>query len=108
MRNILHQDHIIIFNSNYFCCLFRYKNYLKLEQLKIYGILLSEFRGHQLLSDDSILNPLLLILNSYDGDCLSVEIEKHLVTVLRQFCVVLSHNPSILSNVLKENTKNSK
>ncbi|XP_025425903.1 UPF0518 protein AGAP011705 isoform X2 [Sipha flava] len=86
----------------------RYKSYLKLEQLKVYGVLLSEFRGHQLLSDDSILNPLLLILNSYDGDCLSVEIEKHLVTVLRQFCVVLSHHPSILSNVLKENTKNSK
>ncbi|VVC44585.1 Retinoic acid induced 16-like protein,Armadillo-like helical [Cinara cedri] len=86
----------------------RYSNYLKLEQLKVYGVLLSEFRGHQLLSDDSILNPLLLILNSYDGDCLSVEIEKHLVTVLRQFCVVLSHHSNILSNVLKKNIKNSK
>lgn len=90
------------------CFFFSYKNYLKLEQLKVYGVLLSEFRGHQLLSDDSILNPLMLILNSYDGDCLSVEIEKHLVTVLRQFCVVLSHHPSILCNVLKENTKNAK
>jgi len=88
--------------------IFRYKNYLKLEQLKVYEVLLSEFRGHQLLSDDSILHPLLLILNSYDGDCLSVEIEKHLVTVLRQFCVVLSHHPTILSNVLKQNTNNSK
>ncbi|XP_025192379.1 UPF0518 protein GJ17503 isoform X2 [Melanaphis sacchari] len=85
-----------------------FKNCLKLEQLKVYGVLLSELRGHQLLSDDSILNPLILILNSYDGDCLSVENEKHLVTVLRQFCVVLSHQPSILCNVLKENTKNSK
>lgn len=79
-----------------------------MEQLKVYEVLLSVFRGHQLLSDDSILNPLLLILNSYDGDCLSVEIEKHLVTVLRHFCVVLSHHPNILSNVLKENIKNSK
>ncbi|XP_060866119.1 FHIP family protein AGAP011705 isoform X2 [Metopolophium dirhodum] len=86
----------------------KFKNYLKLEQLKVYGVLLSKLRGHQLLSNDSILNPLILILNSYDGDCLSVEIEKHLVTVLRQFCVVLSHQPSILCNVLKDNTKNSK
>ncbi|XP_008184399.1 UPF0518 protein GJ17503 isoform X2 [Acyrthosiphon pisum] len=86
----------------------RFKNYLKMEQLKVYGVLLSELRGHQLLSDDSILNPLILILNSYDGDCLSVEIEKHLVTVLRQFCVLLSHQPSILCNILKDNTKNSK
>ncbi|XP_022170542.1 UPF0518 protein GG24907 isoform X1 [Myzus persicae] len=86
----------------------RFKNYLKLEQLKVFGILLSELRGHQLLSDDSILNPLILILNSYDGDCLSVDNEKHLVTVLRQFCVVLSHQPSILCNVLKDNTTNSK
>ncbi|CAI6366055.1 unnamed protein product [Macrosiphum euphorbiae] len=86
----------------------RFKNYLKLEQLKVYGVLLSELRIHQILSDDSILNPLILILNSYDGDCLSVEIEKHLVTVLRQFCVVLSHQPSILCNVLKDNTSNSK
>lgn len=69
---------------------------------------MSELRGHQLLSDDSILNPLILILNSYDGDCLSVEIEKHLVTVLRQFCVVLSHQPNILCNVLKDNTTDSK
>ncbi|KAL5239491.1 hypothetical protein ACI65C_006901 [Semiaphis heraclei] len=86
----------------------KFKNYLKLEQLKVFGVLLSELRGHQLLSDDSILNPLILILYSYDGDCLSVEIEKHLVTVLRQFCVVLSHQPSILCNVLKDHTKNSK
>lgn len=86
----------------------RFKNYLRQEQLKVYGVLMSELRGHQLLSDDSILNPLILILNSYDGDCLSVNIEKHLVTVLRQFCVVLSHQPSILCNVLKNNTKNSK
>ncbi|XP_026809677.1 UPF0518 protein AGAP011705 isoform X2 [Rhopalosiphum maidis] len=86
----------------------KFKNYLKLEQLKVYGVLFSELRGHQLFSDDSILNPLILILNSYDGDCLSVEIEKHLVTVLRQFCVVLSHQPNILCNILKENTKNSK
>ncbi|XP_050441511.1 FHIP family protein GJ17503 isoform X2 [Adelges cooleyi] len=87
----------------------RYKNYLKSEQLKIYGILLAEFRGHCVLSDDSILNPLLLILNSYDGDSLSVANEKHLVTVLRQFCVVLSHHPNILNNVLKKNiNKNSK
>ncbi|XP_050519958.1 FHIP family protein GL19323 isoform X2 [Daktulosphaira vitifoliae] len=85
----------------------RYKSYLKAELLKIYSILLTEFRGYNILLDDSILNPLLLILNSCDGDSLSVTNEKHLVTVLRQFCILLSHHSNIINSILKNNFNKS-
>lgn len=74
---------------------FRYANAVRLEQLKLYELLVSHSR-HQLLVHEPFLRPLLKILASSQGEIFQPDIEKRLVILLNQLCVVLMQNVHLL------------
>ncbi|KAJ6646837.1 FHIP family protein [Pseudolycoriella hygida] len=73
----------------------RYKNAVLLEQLKLYELLVSHSR-HQLLVHEPFLRPLLKILASCQDEIFQPDIEKKLVILLNQLCVVLMQNVHLL------------
>lgn len=74
---------------------FRYSNAVRLEQLKLYELLVSHSR-HQLLVHEPFLRPLLKILASSQGEIFQPDIERRLVILLNQLCVVLMQNVHLL------------
>ncbi|XP_055619446.1 FHIP family protein AAEL005291 isoform X2 [Toxorhynchites rutilus septentrionalis] len=73
----------------------RYANALRLEQLKLYEQLVSHSR-HQLLVHEPFLRPLLKILASSQNEIYPPDVEKRLVILLNQLCVVLMQNVHLL------------
>ncbi|CAN8005894.1 unnamed protein product [Ixodes hexagonus] len=69
-------------------------NNLKLEQLRIYEVLVSH-SSHELLLQQPFLRPLLHLLASC-ADCAPLEVEKRLVVLLNTLCVCLSQHPQLL------------
>ncbi|XP_050040248.1 FHF complex subunit HOOK-interacting protein 1B isoform X1 [Dermacentor andersoni] len=67
---------------------------LKLEQLRIYEVLVSHSH-HELLLQQPFLRPLLHLLASCT-DCAPLEVEKRLVVLLNTLCVSLSQHPDLL------------
>ncbi|XP_077519693.1 FHF complex subunit HOOK-interacting protein 1B isoform X4 [Amblyomma americanum] len=67
---------------------------LKLEQLRIYEVLVSHSH-HELLLQQPFLRPLLHLLASC-ADCAPLEVEKRLVVLLNTLCVSLSQHPDLL------------
>ncbi|KAL1110121.1 hypothetical protein AAG570_008198 [Ranatra chinensis] len=74
----------------------RYENVLKLEQLKLYEVLVSHSHT-QLLDREPFHRPLLNLLASCSDVCFSVVVEKRLVVLLNQLCVSLVHHNDLLS-----------
>ncbi|XP_032583669.1 UPF0518 protein CG3558 isoform X3 [Drosophila sechellia] len=77
------------------CTTGRYANAVRLEQLKLYELLVSHSR-HQLLCHEPFLRPLLKILASSQGEIFPPDLEKRLVILLNQLCVVLMQNVHLL------------
>lgn len=77
------------------CSTGRYANAVRLEQLKLYELLVSHSR-HQLLCHEPFLRPLLKILASSQGEIFPPDLEKRLVILLNQLCVVLMQNVHLL------------
>ncbi|XP_046803379.1 FHIP family protein CG3558 isoform X2 [Lucilia cuprina] len=77
------------------CVTGRYANAVRLEQLKLYELLVSHSR-HQLLCHEPFLRPLLKILASSQGEIFPPDLEKRLVILLNQLCVVLMQNVHLL------------
>ncbi|XP_065366180.1 FHIP family protein GJ17503 isoform X2 [Calliphora vicina] len=77
------------------CMTGRYANAVRLEQLKLYELLVSHSR-HQLLCHEPFLRPLLKILASSQGEIFPPDLEKRLVILLNQLCVVLMQNVHLL------------
>lgn len=74
----------------------RYSNVLRLEQLKLYELLLSNAPHLQLLTHEPFLRPLLGLLDFCLGECFPADIEKRLILLLNQLCVCLMQNPTLL------------
>ncbi|KAJ9590796.1 hypothetical protein L9F63_016182, partial [Diploptera punctata] len=72
-----------------------YGNVVRLEQLKLYELLVSHSR-HQLLVHEPFLRPLLKLLASCVGEVFPLELEKRLVVLLNQLCVSLMQNIELL------------
>ncbi|XP_059484461.1 FHIP family protein GI14169 isoform X2 [Neocloeon triangulifer] len=73
-----------------------YSNILKLEQLKMYEMLLSNAPQQQLLTHEPFLRPLLRLLTSCINECFPADIEKRLILLLNQLCVCLTQHPNYL------------
>lgn len=74
----------------------RYNNSLRVEQLRIYEILLSNLHI-RLLHHEPFIKPLIRLLNSFHGDCLPVDIEKKLVILINQLCSSFSQQTELLN-----------
>lgn len=68
--------------------------HLKLEQLKLYEMLIAQSQ-QEILVHKPILQPLLRLLSTCD-ECSPVEVEKRLVILLNQLCVSLTNNATLL------------
>uniref|UniRef100_A0A1A9WAR8 FHF complex subunit HOOK-interacting protein C-terminal domain-containing protein n=1 Tax=Glossina brevipalpis TaxID=37001 RepID=A0A1A9WAR8_9MUSC len=77
------------------CTTGRYANAVRLEQLKLYELLVS-YSKHQLLCHEPFLRPLLKLLVSSQGEIFPPDLEKRLVILLNQLCVVLMQNVHLL------------
>lgn len=73
----------------------RYSNAVRLEQLKLYELLVSHSR-HQLLVHEPFLRPLLKLLASSQNEIFPHDVGKRLVILLNQLCVVLMQNVHLL------------
>ncbi|KAF4528378.1 hypothetical protein B566_EDAN016912 [Ephemera danica] len=73
----------------------RYNN-LRLEQLKLYEMLLSNAPQRQLLIHEPFLRPLLSLLSSCANEYFPPDTEKRLILLLNQLCVCLMQNPALL------------
>ena len=80
---------------------YRYGNALRLEQLRLYEILVSHSRT-QLLIHEPFHRPLQALLESCAGECFSVEVEKRLVVLLNQLCVSLVQHNQLLHLFFQE------
>lgn len=74
----------------------RYSNAVRLEQLKLYEQLVTHSRQQLLLVHESFLRPLLKILLSCQNETFPTDVEKRLVILLNQLCVVLMQNVHLL------------
>lgn len=75
----------------------RYSNAVRLEQIKLYELLISHgMVRHQLLVNEPFLRPLLKLLASSQGEIFPSDMEKRLVILLNQLCVVLMQNVDLL------------
>ncbi|XP_073959855.1 FHIP family protein AGAP011705-like isoform X2 [Choristoneura fumiferana] len=72
-------------------CTGKYENAVRLEQLKLYGILVSHY-GSQVLAAEPFLRPILKLLNGFRNELTPINLENQLVSVLNQLCVVLMQN----------------
>lgn len=75
---------------------FRYANAVRLEQLKLYEQLVTHSRHQLLLVHEPFLRPLLKILASSQDEIYPPDVEKRLVILLNQLCVVLMQNVHLL------------
>ncbi|KAF2366466.1 Retinoic acid induced 16-like protein [Trinorchestia longiramus] len=71
-----------------------FANSLKLEQLRIHEVLLSQSR-QELLVYKPVIRPLIRLLDSC-LTCIPVEVGRHLVLLLNQLCASLLHNQQLL------------
>ncbi|XKL64668.1 hypothetical protein PGB90_004754 [Kerria lacca] len=81
----------------------KYNNSLRVEQLRIYEILLSNLHN-KLLNREPFLKPLIKLLNSFIGDCLPVDIEKKLVILINQLCSSFSQQTELLNLFFPSNS----
>ncbi|CAK1594025.1 unnamed protein product [Parnassius mnemosyne] len=72
-------------------CTGKYENAVRLEQLKLFGNLISHY-GPQVIAAEPFLRPLLKLLSGFRNDLLPKNLESQLVAVLNQLCVVLMQN----------------
>jgi hypothetical protein len=73
----------------------RYSNAVRLEQLKLFELLVSHSR-HQLLVHEPFLRPLLKLLANCQNEIFPHDVGKRLVILLNQLCVVLMQNVHLL------------
>lgn len=73
----------------------RYSNAVRLELLKLFELLVSHSR-HQLLVHEPFLRPLLKLLGSSQDEIYPPDVEKRLVILLNQLCVLLMQNVDLL------------
>ncbi|XP_068619966.1 FHIP family protein GH13096-like isoform X2 [Battus philenor] len=72
-------------------CTGKYENAVRLEQLKLFGNLISHY-GSQVIAAEPFLRPLLKLLSGFRNDLPPRNLESQLVAVLNQLCVVLMQN----------------
>lgn len=72
-----------------------YSNVVRLELLKLFELLVSHSRN-QLLVHEPFLRPLLKMLGSSQDEIYPIEVEKRLVILLNQLCVLLMQNVDLL------------
>ncbi|KAG7309133.1 hypothetical protein JYU34_005055 [Plutella xylostella] len=69
----------------------KYENAVRLEQLKIYGSLVSHY-STQVIAAEPFLRPLLKLLSGFRNELPPPNVEAQLVSVLNQLCVALMQN----------------
>lgn len=90
MESVL--DKIFNWSSN----IGEYTDLMKLEQLKLYELLVSQLcHESTMLFQTALIRPLLHLLSTCK-DCAPLEVEKRLVQLLNTLCVVLSENTDLL------------
>lgn len=72
----------------------RYNNAVRLEQLKLYELLISH--NGTLLAHEPVARPLLRLLEDCANDIMPLEVEGKLVVLLNQLCVALMQNMALL------------
>ncbi|XP_012150405.1 FHIP family protein AGAP011705 isoform X2 [Megachile rotundata] len=72
----------------------RFNNAVRLEQLKLYELLVSH--SGTLLAHEPVARPLLRLLENCANDIMPLEVEKKLVVLLNQLCVALMQNMALL------------
>lgn len=102
MESVL--DKIFNWSSN----IGEYTNIMKLEQLKLYEILISQLCHESMLFQTALIRPLLHLLSTCK-DCAPLEVEKRLVVLLNTLCLFLSQNTDLLELffVSDKNKKNN-
>ncbi|KAI1301159.1 putative FHIP family protein [Halotydeus destructor] len=73
----------------------QFTNVMKLEQLKLYELLVSQLCHQSALFQKPLVRPLLQLL-AICSDCAPFEVEKRLVILLNSLCAALSQNPELL------------
>ncbi|XP_051159475.1 FHIP family protein GK23746 isoform X2 [Leptopilina boulardi] len=84
----------------------KFNNAVRLEQLKLYELLVSH--NSALLAHEPVARPLLRLLEQCANDVMPFEVEKKLVILLNQLCVALMQNLALLDLFFhpKANEKN--
>ncbi|XP_043462935.1 FHIP family protein GK23746 isoform X2 [Leptopilina heterotoma] len=84
----------------------KFNNAVRLEQLKLYELLVSY--NSALLAHEPVARPLLRLLEQCSNDVMPFEVEKKLVILLNQLCVALMQNLALLDLFFhpKANEKN--
>ncbi|XP_034836130.1 FHIP family protein GJ17503-like isoform X1 [Maniola hyperantus] len=72
-------------------CTGKYENAVRLEQLKLFGNLISYYSS-QVIAAEPFLRPLLKLLSGFRNQLPPPNLESQLVAVLNQLCVVLMQN----------------
>ncbi|XP_076182942.1 FHIP family protein AGAP011705 isoform X2 [Ptiloglossa arizonensis] len=72
----------------------RFNNAVRLEQLKLYELLV--LHNSILLAHEPVARPLLRLLENCANDIMPLEVEKKLVVLLNQLCVTLMQNMALL------------
>ncbi|XP_026332235.1 UPF0518 protein GF15501 isoform X3 [Hyposmocoma kahamanoa] len=72
-------------------CTGRFENAVRLEQLKLFGSLISHYSS-QVIAAEPFLRPLLKLLSGFRNELLPLNLENQLVSVLNQLCVALMQN----------------
>ncbi|XP_029156019.1 UPF0518 protein AAEL005291-like isoform X2 [Nylanderia fulva] len=79
----------------------RFNNAVRLEQMKLYELLISY--NNALLAHEPVTRPLLRLLEECANDIMPLEVEKKLVVLLNQLCVVLMQNMALLDLFFQSN-----
>lgn len=73
----------------------KYTNAVRLEQLKLYEMLIGQSR-HILLVHEPFLGPMIKVLRSCQGEVFHKDVEKRLVNLLYQLSVLLMQNDDLI------------
>ncbi|XP_022815359.1 UPF0518 protein GF15501-like isoform X1 [Spodoptera litura] len=76
-------------------CTGKYENAVRLEELKLFGHLISHY-STQVIAAEPFLRPLLKLLSGFRNELPPPNLESQLVTVLNQMCVALMQNIKFL------------
>uniref|UniRef100_A0A2A4K0J7 FHF complex subunit HOOK-interacting protein C-terminal domain-containing protein n=1 Tax=Heliothis virescens TaxID=7102 RepID=A0A2A4K0J7_HELVI len=76
-------------------CTGKYENAVRLEQLKLFGNLISHY-STQVIAAEPFLRPLLKLLSGFRNELPPPNLESQLVSVLNQLCVTLMQNMKFL------------
>lgn len=76
-------------------CTGKYENAVRLEQLKLFGNLISHYSA-QVIAAEPFLRPLLKLLSGFRNELPPPNLESQLVSVLNQLCVALMQNMKFL------------